>query len=199
MFLTNQPNDPRILDELKKGAVGVLPSDTVYGLVCRAADKNAVSRLYQLKSRESKPGTVIAASIEQFIGLGIPARYLKPLAHFWPNPISIVVPTTPSLKYLDLGNMSLAVRIPATKALLTLLGQTGPLLTSSANQPGSQTAETIAAARNYFGEQVDFYADGGDLSGKPPSTIIKVVDDEVVVLRAGAIKLNEKGEITDDI
>jgi tRNA threonylcarbamoyl adenosine modification protein (Sua5/YciO/YrdC/YwlC family) len=199
MLLMNQPNDPRILAELKNGAVGVLPTDTVYGLVCRATDKKAVSRLYQLKSRESKPGTVIAASAEQLIELGIPARYLKPLAHFWPNRISIIVPSTPALAYLDLGKMSVAVRIPADDVLLALLKQAGPLLTSSANQPGSPTAETPAEAKSYFGDQVDFYVDGGDLSGRPPSTIIKVIDDEVVVLREGAIKLNDKGEIVDDI
>ncbi len=48
----------------KPGAVGILPTDTVYGLVARATDKEAVSRLYSLKGRDKKPGTIIAGNIE---------------------------------------------------------------------------------------------------------------------------------------
>jgi L-threonylcarbamoyladenylate synthase len=196
MLLIDPSDNSQIVATLQKGAVGVLPTDTVYGLVCRAADKVAVARLYQLKSRDSKPGTVIAADIEQLMELGIPPRYLKPLAHLWPNPLSIVVPSVPSLQYLDLGQMSLAVRIPSDEKLQTLLKKTGPLLTTSANHPGQSTADTIAKAKDYFGDQVDFYVDGGDLSDRPASTIIKIIDDEVVVLREGVIAFNEKGEIT---
>jgi len=46
------------------GAIGVIPTDTVYGVVCRAADAVAVKRLYALKQRAAKPGTVMAATIE---------------------------------------------------------------------------------------------------------------------------------------
>lgn len=194
MLLTESLTDPKLIDALKSGAVGVLPTDTVYGLVCRAADENAVKRLYKLKSREYKPGTVIAASIEQLIELGISARYLKPVAHFWPNPISIVVPCEPNFEYLHLGKQSLAVRVVTDSPLATLLRDIGPLLTSSSNQPGQPLANTLHEARAYFGDQVDFYVDGGDLSGRPASTIIQVIDDEIEVLRQGTVKFNELGE-----
>jgi len=42
---------------------------------------------------------------------------------------------------------------------------------------------------------VDFYVDGGDLSGREPSTVIRVVDDAIEVLREGAVKIDESGEI----
>ncbi len=51
--------------------MGVLPTDTVYGLVARRLDQAAATRLYRLKKREQKPGTVIAASIDQLVELGI--------------------------------------------------------------------------------------------------------------------------------
>lgn len=195
MLFMDELNDPKLVAALQNGSVGVLPTDTVYGLVCRAVDESAVARLYRLKSRDSKPGTVIAAGVEQLIELGIPARYLRPLDHFWPNPLSIVVPSEPALRYLDLGKMSLAVRIPSDKKLQTLLKKTGPLLTTSANHPGQPVADSLEVAKDYFGDQVDFYVDGGDLSNRPASTIIQVIDDEIVVLREGAIKFNDKGEI----
>lgn len=176
------------------GSVGVMPTDTLYGLVARAADTSAVARLYELKKRDQKPGTVIAADIDQFVDLGIPRRYMVPVADYWPNPISIVIPTTPDLSYIDLGKFSLAIRVPANDALQKILIQTGPLLTSSANYPGEIPAQTVAEAKGYFGDQVDFYVDGGKIDGQA-STVIRIVDDAVEILREGAIKISESGEI----
>jgi len=176
------------------GTVAVLPTDTIYGLAARATDKVAVGRLYAFKNREHKPGTVIAADIDQLVALGIPRRYLVPVASYWPNPISIVIPSVPNLSYLDLGKFSLAVRIPADKAVHELLVKTGPLLTSSANYPGEAPAQTIAEAQKYFADQVDVYVDGGVMT-EPASTIIRVIDDAVEVLREGSIKISESGEI----
>src|ERR1700755_2744320 len=86
--------------KLQAGAVGVIPTDTVYGIVARAKDEQAVTRLYALKNRENKPGTLIAASVEQLEDLGIKHRYLKAVEQYWPNPLSIVTPTGPILNYL---------------------------------------------------------------------------------------------------
>lgn len=173
------------------GAVGVIPTDTVYGLVARASDKTAVQRLYDLKLREGKPGTIIAAGIDQLVELGLKARYLKAVEQFWPGAVSVVIPCGPELAYLHEGKYSLAVRIPDHPELLKLLEQTGPLLTSSANHPGESVANSLEEARKYFGERVDFYADGGDLSGHQPSTVIRIVDDAIEILREGAVKIQE--------
>jgi L-threonylcarbamoyladenylate synthase len=174
------------------GAIGVLPTDTVYGVVARADDQAAVNRLYKLKHRENKPGTLIAASTEDLEKLGIKHRYLKAVEQYWPGAVSVVIPVSdPALAYLHQGKMSLAVRIPNDKRLQELLRQTGPLLTSSANDPGQPTAVTIEQARQYFGDKVDFYEDGGDLSGREPSTLIRIIDDAVEVLRQGAVKISD--------
>ena len=177
------------------GAIAVIPTDTVYGVVARAADTAAVERLYHLKRREHKPGTLIAASIEQLIVLGIKARYLKAVEQFWPNPISVIIPCGPELEYLHQGVGSLAIRIPKDTILNKLTMATGPLLTSSANQPGEPPATTIDQAKAYFGDAVDRYVDGGDLSSRQPSTIIRVVDDAIEIIREGAVKISENGRI----
>ncbi|HVV66978.1 MAG TPA: L-threonylcarbamoyladenylate synthase [Candidatus Saccharimonadales bacterium] len=176
------------------GAVGVIPTDTIYGIVARASDHQAVERLYNVKAREDKPGTIIAASIEQLVDLGIKRRYLTAVETFWPGAISVIVPCAdPELSYLHRGKMSLAVRIPDQKKLCKLLEKTGALLTSSANHPGEPPAMTIAEAQRYFGQKVDFYVDGGDLSGHRPSTIVRIVDDAIEVIREGAVIINEAG------
>ena len=64
-----------VVDFLSKpGAVAVIPTDTVYGIVARANDQQAVAGLYQLNHREHKPGTLIAATIDQLGELGIKRR-----------------------------------------------------------------------------------------------------------------------------
>lgn len=173
------------------GAIGIIPTDTVYGVVARVADQAAVQRLYALKHREDKPGTVIAASVEQLEQLGLKHRYLKAVEQYWPGALSVVIPCGSELQYLHQGKLSLAVRIPSHKELQELLEQTGPLLTSSANHPGEPTSTTVAQAKQYFGDGVDFYIDGGDLSSHQPSTIIRIVDDAVEVLRQGEVHIKE--------
>lgn len=175
-------------------SVGVIPTDTVYGLVARATDREAVERLYELKHRPNKPGTLIAADIKQLEDLGLKHRYLKAVESFWPGPISVLIPCSdPKLSYLHRGKMSLAVRIPAKHDLRELLKTTGPLVTTSANHAGEPPATNIHAARKYFGNEIDFYVDGGDLSDHQPSTIIRIVDDAIEILRQGAVRIDETG------
>jgi len=179
----------------RPAAIGVIPTDTVYGVVARAADGAAVARLYDLKKRDSKPGTLIAANIGQFEELGIKHRYLKAVEEFWPGAVSVVIPAAdPRLAYLHQGKMTLAVRIPKDKKLQELLKRTGPLVTSSANPPGKSPAATAKQAEDYFGDKIDFYTDGGDLSRNEPSTVIRIVDDAIEVLRQGAVRIHDDAD-----
>ena len=171
------------------GSIAVIPTDTVYGVVARAADQQSVARLYQLKHRDHKPGTVIAANIEQLVELGIKRRYLTAVAQFWPGAVSVEIPH--DIAYLNQGTGRQAFRIPDDEQLLKLLEQTGPLQTSSANQPGEPPATTVQEAQNYFGDDVDLYIDGGDLSNREPSTIIRIVDDAIDVIRQGSVHIDQ--------
>ena len=178
--------------QLLDGEVAIIPTDTVYGLVAKAGDEAGVAKLYELKSRENKPGTLLAANIDQLVELGLKRRYLTAVEQYWPAAVSIIIPCSdPKLKYLHQGKMSLAVRIPDEKNIQKALINSGPLLSSSANLPGQQPAENIEQAKDYFGKKVDKYIDGGNLSNRQPSTIIRIVDDAVDVIRAGAVKISE--------
>src|ERR1035437_71228 len=137
--LTSFNND--LIKMLKSGAVGVIPTDTVYGVVCLTNNEHAIRRLYALKSRKYKPGTSIAANIEQLVSLGIKRRYLKAVEQFWPSLISIEVPH--SISYLNQNTGRQAFRISSDKKIHSLLEKTGPLQTTSANLPGQPLANTI--------------------------------------------------------
>src|ERR1700694_5603971 len=112
-------------DKLKiPGSVGVIPTDTVYGIVARAEDREAVKRLYALKARENKPGTIIAADMAQLEELGFKHRYLKAVEQYWPGALSVIVPLSdPNLAYLHQGKMSVAVRLPDNVPLNKMLKQ----------------------------------------------------------------------------
>jgi len=170
------------------GSVGVLPTDTVYGLVTRAEDATAVTRMYALKNREQKPGTLIAASTDQLLTLGIAPDQIDKVAKYWPGPLSAVL-TIDGRDYLTQGVGTLAMRVVADEKIRALLEQTGPLITSSANQPGEPPATTISEAIAYFGDTVDFYVDGGTVTAEP-STIIRPTAEGVEILRQGSITIH---------
>jgi L-threonylcarbamoyladenylate synthase len=179
------------IELLKKGSVGVMPTDTVYGLVARAEDPSAVARMYALKDRNHKPGTVIAASTDQLVALGVPENHIDKVKKWWPNPLSVETPLGDNLRYLHQDTGRQGFRVVADTTVRDVLEQTGPLATSSANHPGKPGSVTIQEAIDYFGDAVDFYVDGGDLTGRAPSTIIKITDDgRIEVIRQGAIHID---------
>ena len=91
---------------------------------------------------------------------------------------------------IDQKRTELPVRIPESVELTQLLVHTGPLMTTSANAPNQPTSTSVQMAFDYFGDDIDFYVDGGDLFGRPPSTIIGFdADGNLVVFRHGAYSI----------
>ena len=179
---------PQNIEILKNGGVGVIPTDTIYGLACGAFNKEALIKLYELKGRdESKPPVVLISSIEdlKLFGAEITESTHNFLKKYWPGKISIIFTIKTEFSYLDKG-MGLAIRLPADKKVLEFLKQTGPLATSSANHQAQIPAKNIAEAKRYFNDEVDFYEDGGELDS-PPSTLVRINGDKVEVLRQGAV------------
>lgn len=176
------------IELLRDGKVGVIPTDTVYGLVARARNRDAVTRMYALKNREQKPGTLIAASTNQLLALGVSSEEIAKVSKYWPNPLSAVLSL--NLDYLTQGVGTLAMRVTSDEKTQEFLEQTGPLITSSANKPGEPHATNIDEAIAYFDDSIDFYVDGGTIADTQPSTIIRPVANGVEVLRQGSIRIN---------
>jgi L-threonylcarbamoyladenylate synthase len=187
-------DDPELAALLRQGKVGVMPTDTVYGLVASAHLPSAVGRLYALKHREHKPGTTIVADVGQLAELGIDPAYVHRVSHLWPAPLSVILPLPKQLAYIHQGRGDSPFRVVSDKPVQQLLKSTGPLVTSSANQPGKPPATNLAEAQAYFGSQADFYVDGGDIGNRAPSTIIKLdPDGAITLIRQGAASINKKG------
>lgn len=158
---------------LTSGAVGVLPTDTLYGLVGQALRAETVSRIYTLKGRdEHKPFIILIGGVSDLslFGIELEPRTQEVLTHYWPGPNSIILPCSdPNLSYLHRGAGTLAFRLPETPDLQALLQTTGPLVAPSANPQGLPPAKNLAEAEKYFNDTVDFYVDCGNVLGSPSS------------------------------
>jgi L-threonylcarbamoyladenylate synthase len=185
-------SDPELITLINNGCIGVIPTDTVYGLVAQATNEQALQKLYQTKRRELPPGTMISASIQSLASLGFDRSHLERVAHYWPAALSVVLDAANIPTYLKQNRNALPVRIPDMASLTSLLNQTGPLMTTSANAPKQPTSTSVQMAVDYFGDEVDFYVDGGDLSGRPPSTIIGFdPGGGIIVYRQGAVNIED--------
>lgn len=180
-------NKTQILKLLKQGKVGVIPTDTIYGIVGLALNPHTVEEIYALRKRiTDKPLIILISSLGDLEKFGIlPTKaqtdFLKKI---WPNPVSVVLTCTlAKFTYLHRGKKSLAFRMPKNDELLQILKKTGPLVAPSANIEGEKAAENIDQAKKYFGSTIAFYMDGGNLKSKPSKVIRLFEDGSHLVLR----------------
>lgn len=185
--------DQKIIEQIKNGGVGILPTDTLYGIVGSALKKDAVERIYILRKRNpDKPFIILMSSLDnlQKFDISLDEKIKIFLKQIWPNPISVILPCTDNnFSYLHRGTNTLAFRIPNHEILLELIKEVGPLAAPSANPEGYPPAKTLAEAKQYFGDKVDFYIDGGSLSSLP-STIVRLIDHHIEVIRQGSYQLS---------
>ncbi len=186
MRLFKSITNPEIVALLSSGAIGVVPTDTLYGLVVGTAFPGSIERMYEVRQRPAEKGCItLLADKNQADDIVNWTHADRQLAQrYWPGPVSIILPVNDAVpEYLHPVNGTLAFRVPGSEVLRDLLQYTGPLLAPSANLAGAKPAATIAEAQAYFGDAIDFYIDAGDLSGNRPSTLIRNLDGEIDVLR----------------
>ncbi|MFH0936904.1 MAG: L-threonylcarbamoyladenylate synthase [Candidatus Daviesbacteria bacterium] len=183
-----------IINLLKEEGVGVLPTDTLYGLVGLALNQKVVEKIYKIKQRSpEKPFIILISSLDDLkrFNIEINQQTKDFLEKNWPGPLSVILPCPDKkFEYLHKGIKTLAFRIPNYPLILDILKQTGPLVAPSANPEGSSPAQNIKQAKEYFDDNVSFYLDKGKLISKP-STIIKIEDNKIIVLRQGKYKVSE--------
>lgn len=177
---------------IKNGAVGVLPTDTIYGIVGSAFSFSAVSRIYELrKRRPDKPFIVLISSVGdlKLFGVRVNKRTGSILKKIWPGRVSVLLPV-PGRKFFHIhrGTKMIAFRIPAQRGFRNFLKISRPIVAPSANREGKPPALNIREARRYFGNEIDFYLDGGVLKS-PPSTLVILQSGKLRVIRQGAARI----------
>ncbi len=160
-----------IISIIKKGGIGVMPTDTIFGLVGKAENKKTVEKIYKVRKRNPlKPFIILISKIDDIKKFGV-KNVPKELSKLWPGPVSIIFPVqSKKFEYLHRGTKTLCFRLPKNKKLKSLIAKTGPLVAPSANIEGMPPARGVLAAKAYFGSQVDFYTSGRTKT--TPSTIL---------------------------
>ena len=181
------------------GELVVLPTDTVYGIGCDAFSPAAVGDLLGAKGRgRSMPPPVLVPHARTLDGIAtaVPAEVRALAEAFWPGALTIVCRAQPTLDW-DLGetNGTVAVRMPLHPVALELLAKTGPMAVSGADRIGEPAATTCDEAESQLGAAVEVYLDGGATGSGVPSTIVDGTGEVPVVLRYGALSLDQLREV----
>ncbi|KKT15741.1 MAG: hypothetical protein UV98_C0045G0009 [Parcubacteria group bacterium GW2011_GWB1_43_6] len=166
---------------IKKGGVVVCPTDTVYGLICDAKNKKAVTRIYLIKKRtKNKPLPVFVRNIAMAKTLvKIDKDQEGFLKKVWPGAVTVI------LKSKNRQG-TIGIRIPNHKFVLNLVKRAGPLAETSANISGQPSTTKIREVLRYFKGrkyQPDLVLNAGDLKPANPSQIIDLTGLEPVILR----------------
>jgi len=183
-----------VADKLKKGEIVAMPADTIYGLFGLAGKEKAVKKIATLKNRdEKKPFIILIAAWSHLRELGIKTdkKMEKTLRQIWPGPISVILPSQGKRFYYLRYKQNLAVRWPRNKFLTALIKKTGPLVSTSANQSGQPPATTAPAAKKIFDDQVGLYLSAKRQKEKKASTLIKLKNNKVEVIRLGQISIKK--------
>lgn len=178
-----QPTIDRVAQVLADGGIGVVPTDTVYGLVGDASRKATLDRMADLKAQpREKPFQILVASVDQARtccdSLGRIAEKLIRL--YWPGPLTLVLPAR--------SGGTVGLRLPDHTDLRALLRACAfPLAATSANPHGHPPALDGPTARAAFDGRVDILLDGGPCPGGVASTVVALDGNTPRILRAGAI------------
>lgn len=180
---------------IKSGNIVAFPTETVYGLGASASNNDACQKIFQIKGRPSiNPLIVHVASISEAESIGEFNEDAKKLAsHFWPGPLSIVVPLKRSANVAAsvlAGLNTIALRIPAHNIALELIRESGlPIAAPSANPSGYISATTFHHVQEHFVNTKDVFI-LQDISNSKygiESTIIDSSNADITLLRSGFI------------
>lgn len=170
-----------------------VPTETVYGLAADARNADAVARIYAAKGRpDFNPLIVHVPDLAAAEALGVFGAVERALAaRFWPGPLTLVVPRTtdcPVASIATAGLDTIALRVPGHRAMQALLAGTGaPLAAPSANASGRVSPTTAAHVLASLDGRIALVIDDGACPAGVESTIARVKDGAVEVLRPGPV------------
>jgi L-threonylcarbamoyladenylate synthase len=173
-----------------------VPTETVYGLAADATNAEAVARIYQAKDRPSfNPLIVHVANLAaaELIGAFSDEARALALAH-WPGPLTLVVPIKAHSAVASLvtaGLATVALRVPAHRAMQALLKATGkPLAAPSANRSGRLSPTRAAHVLASLNGRIPLIIDGGATERGIESTIVAATGGRLRLLRRGPIEVD---------
>ena len=174
---------------VSRGGIVIFPTDTVYGIGCNPYNKEAVEKIYKIKSRDiMKSVPILTYSIETAEKIVEFDKFTKKIVEkFWPGPLTVILKVTDKKikESLNLEN-KIAIRVPDHKCTLELLKKCNFLVGTSANISGdlpyTDPEECLKNLENY-----DVFVDGGIITSKGESTIIEIENEQIKIIREGSL------------
>ncbi len=186
---------------LAEGRVAAVPTETVYGLAASALDEAAVDRLIRIKGRKAGHALTLAVKSAEEARDYVPD--MSPLAQrlarrCWPGPVTLVfddahpeslVRRLPARVQRAVSpKKTLGLRVPGHPVVLDVMDMlAGPLILTSANPGGAPEAVTAAEVLRSLGRQIDLVLDDGPCRFGQPSSVVRVRQGGLEVLRAGVV------------
>lgn len=183
---------------IKQGKIVVFPTETVYGIGTNGLDENAVKKLYEAKQRPlEKPISLLVSNMEMvnLIAKDITEIEYKIMEKFFPGPLTIILKKKDIVPdIVTAGQDTIGVRMPSGEIARKLVEMANvPIAAPSANISGQPSGTNLQEIKKHL--DADYFIDGGESELGLASTIVKVVDGKLQILRQGKITLEEINEI----
>jgi L-threonylcarbamoyladenylate synthase len=178
---------------LMEGGIVAYPTETFYGIGAKFDREDSLHKLHEIKQRlDNKALSLIIGSRDllSHVASSINNTAASLMDSFWPGPLTLILPAKETLsRFITAGTHSVAVRIPGESFALRLAQYARfPITATSANPAGKPPAQDTETVVNYFGDTIDLIIDGGHTKGMLPSTIVDVREENLHLVREGAIK-----------
>lgn len=181
---------------IENGELVAIPTETVYGLAANGLDLQSVVKIFEAKNRPFFNPLILHIGKADMLDKLISQKpaYVDQLTNqFWPGPLTLVLPKSGLVPDIVTGGQdTVAVRMPNHSLTLELLNELDfPLAAPSAN-PFKYISPTSAEhVAKQLGNTVEYILDGGPCKVGVESTIIKCLDNEIILLREGKIQPEE--------
>jgi len=193
--LKNEVNIEKIQEaanEIKKGNLVLFPTETVYGIGANALDSNAVSKIFLAKGRAGDNPLIVHISNKEMLNdlvKEINEIEQKLIDNFWPGPLTIIFNKKDCIpSNVCAGLNTVGIRMPSNVIANELIELSNcPIAAPSANISGKPSGTRIEDIIEELDGKVDYIIDGGMVDIGVESTVIRVVDNIVHILRPGKI------------
>jgi tRNA threonylcarbamoyl adenosine modification protein (Sua5/YciO/YrdC/YwlC family) len=183
----------------RRGALIVIPTDTVYGVGTRPDDPEATTLVFAAKGRPADLTLpVLAASPAQARGVAVFDDRADALAGAcWPGPLTLVLPRSEASRAWDLGGdrATIGVRVPDHPLARAVLAEVGPLAVTSANRSGEPAARTCDQLVATFGDLVAVYLCQDEPLDGLASTVVDLAHGPARILRRGDVTADRLVEL----
>lgn len=189
---------------LKNGGVVAIPTETVYGLAANAYDEKAIKAVFKAKGRpQDNPLIVHISDMEMLneVAEDIPKTAFLCAEKFWPGPLTMVLKRSDKISdCVSAGLSTVAVRMPSEQTAHKIIEKSRlPLAAPSANVSGKPSPTTYTHVINDLDGKIDAVVMGAECTVGVESTVITLAGEHPVLLRPGAVTMEQLKEILPDI